>query len=71
MNDYIVRATAADHSIRAFAITSKNIVEEASLCCNLLFHPPSLEDRSCQVWLPETSRRRSQQLWVDYYLVRP
>ena len=29
MNDYIVRATAADHSIRAFAITSKNIVEEA------------------------------------------
>ena len=29
MTDYIVRATAADHSIRAFAITSKNIVEEA------------------------------------------
>ena len=29
MNDYIVRATAADHSIRAFAITSKNIVEGA------------------------------------------
>ena len=29
MKDYIVRATAADHSIRAFAITSKNIVEEA------------------------------------------
>ena len=29
MNDYIVRATAADASIRAFAITSKNMVEEA------------------------------------------
>ena len=29
MNDYIVRATAADSSIRAFAITSKNMVEEA------------------------------------------
>ena len=27
--DYIVRATAADHSIRAFAITSKGIVETA------------------------------------------
>lgn len=27
--DYIVRATAADHSIRAFAITSRGIVEEA------------------------------------------
>lgn len=26
--DYIVRATAADHSIRAFAITSRNLVEE-------------------------------------------
>lgn len=29
MNDYIVRATAADSAIRAFAITSKNLVEEA------------------------------------------
>ena len=29
MNDYIVRATAADHSIRAFAITSRHLVEEA------------------------------------------
>lgn len=29
MNDYIVRATAANNQIRAFAITSKNIVEEA------------------------------------------
>lgn len=29
MNDYIVRATAADSSIRAFAFTSKNMVEEA------------------------------------------
>lgn len=28
-NDYIVRATAADSSIRAFAITSREIVEEA------------------------------------------
>ncbi len=28
-NDYIVRAAAADNSIRAFAITSKTIVEEA------------------------------------------
>lgn len=29
MNDYIVRATAADSSIRAFAITSRAMVEEA------------------------------------------
>ena len=29
MNDYIVRATAADSAIRAFAITSRNMVEEA------------------------------------------
>lgn len=29
MNDYIVRATAADSQIRAFAITSKDLVEEA------------------------------------------
>jgi len=29
MNDYIVRATAADSSIRAFAITSRNMVQEA------------------------------------------
>jgi len=29
MNDYIVRATAADSQIRAFAITSRNLVEEA------------------------------------------
>ncbi len=29
MNDYIVRATAADNSIRAFAITSRDMVEEA------------------------------------------
>ena len=29
MEDYIVRATAADSSIRAFAMTSKGIVEEA------------------------------------------
>jgi molecular chaperone Hsp33 len=29
MDDYIVRATAADNQIRAFAITSKNMVEEA------------------------------------------
>ena len=29
MNDYIVRAIAADSSIRAFAITSKNMVQEA------------------------------------------
>lgn len=28
-NDYIVRATAADGQLRAFAITSRNIVEEA------------------------------------------
>ena len=28
-NDYIVRATAANHQLRAFAITSRNIVEEA------------------------------------------
>lgn len=29
MNDYIVRATAADNQIRAFAITSRDLVEEA------------------------------------------
>ena len=29
MKDYIVRATAANNQIRAFAITSKNIVETA------------------------------------------
>ncbi len=29
MNDYIVRATAAEGSIRAFAVTSKNMAEEA------------------------------------------
>ena len=29
MSDYIVRATAADSQIRAFAITSKEMVEEA------------------------------------------
>ena len=29
MSDYIVRATAADSAIRAFAITSKELVEEA------------------------------------------
>ncbi|MGN0143177.1 MAG: Hsp33 family molecular chaperone HslO [Roseburia sp.] len=31
MEDYIVRATAADSQIRAFAITSKNLVEEARI----------------------------------------
>ena len=29
MNDYMIRATAADSSIRAFAITSKHLVQEA------------------------------------------
>ncbi len=29
VKDYIVRATAANHQLRAFAITSRNIVEEA------------------------------------------
>lgn len=29
MEDYIVRATAADHQIRAFAITSREMVEQA------------------------------------------
>ena len=29
MNDYIIRATAADHQIRAFAATTKNLVETA------------------------------------------
>ena len=29
MNDYIVRATAADGQIRAFAITSRALVEQA------------------------------------------
>ena len=29
MSDYMIRATAADSQIRAFAITSKELVEEA------------------------------------------
>ena len=29
MEDYIVRATAADHQIRAFAATTKQVVESA------------------------------------------
>ena len=29
MEDYIVRATAADHQIRAFAATTKQVVETA------------------------------------------
>lgn len=32
MKDYIVRATAADHAVRAFAITSKHLTETARLC---------------------------------------
>ena len=31
MSDYIVRATAADSNIRAFAITSKQMVEDARM----------------------------------------
>lgn len=34
MTDYIVRATAADSQIRAFAITSRELVEKARLCHN-------------------------------------
>lgn len=34
MNDYIVRATAAQGQIRAFAITSKNLVEKARVAHN-------------------------------------
>lgn len=34
MKDYIVRATAADDQIRAFAITSRGIVETARKCHN-------------------------------------
>ena len=36
MSDYIVRATAADSNIRAFAITSKQMVEDAQLSRVLL-----------------------------------
>lgn len=32
MEDYIVRATAADHAVRAFAITSKQLTEYARSC---------------------------------------
>lgn len=32
MEDYIVRATAADHAVRAFAITSKHLTETARRC---------------------------------------
>lgn len=35
MSDYMLRATAAEGSIRAFAITSKNTVEKARLAHNL------------------------------------
>ena len=35
MGDYMLRATAADGSIRAFAITSKDMVEKARLAHNL------------------------------------
>ena len=31
MKDYIVRATAADDQIRAFAITSRGLVEEQDI----------------------------------------
>lgn len=34
MSDYIVRATAADHQIRAFAITSKELVEQGRVYHN-------------------------------------
>lgn len=34
MTDYIVRATAADSQIRAFAITSRELVEKARCCHN-------------------------------------
>ena len=29
MTDYIIRATAANHQVRLFAATTKNLVEEA------------------------------------------
>lgn len=32
MNDYIIRATAAQGTVRAFAITSKELTEQARLC---------------------------------------
>ena len=34
MSDYIVRGTAADSSIRAFAITAKDLVEKARVAHN-------------------------------------
>ena len=34
MKDYMVRATAADNQIRAFAITSRELVEQARACHN-------------------------------------
>ena len=34
MEDYMVRATAADSQIRAFAITSRALAEEARRCHN-------------------------------------
>lgn len=34
MKDYIVRATAADNQIRAFAITGRNLTEQARQCHN-------------------------------------
>lgn len=32
--DYMVRATAADHQIRAFAVTSRKLVEQARIYHN-------------------------------------
>lgn len=34
MNDYIVRAAAADHAVRAFAITAKDLADHARSCHN-------------------------------------
>ena len=34
MTDYIVRATAGDHEVRAFAATTRELVEQARLAHN-------------------------------------
>jgi len=34
MTDYIVRATAGDHQVRAFAATTRELVEQARLAHN-------------------------------------
>ena len=53
MSDYIVRATAADSQIRAFAITSKEMVEEGRRSAY-----PSQYESDCDNGTGQTDDRR-------------